>query len=99
MLLVAVGPHAFHRSVSGLEKTKIKVERGFIQVDEYQQTAEKGVYAIGDVVPTPLLAPPGLEGRHRRGRASRRQEPATDQSASGAELHLLRSGSRFGWFD
>ena len=40
----------------GLEGTKIKVDRGFIQVDEYQQTAEKGVYAIGDVVPTPLLA-------------------------------------------
>jgi dihydrolipoamide dehydrogenase len=40
----------------GLEGSKIKVEKGFITVDEYQQTAEKGVYAIGDVVPTPLLA-------------------------------------------
>src|SRR4029453_15308264 len=40
----------------GLEGSKIKVEKGFVQVDEYQQTAEKGVYAIGDVVPTPLLA-------------------------------------------
>jgi len=40
----------------GLAGTKIKVERGFIQVDEFQQTGEKGVYAIGDVVPTPLLA-------------------------------------------
>src|SRR3712207_7775189 len=38
------------------EGTKIKVEKGFILVDEYQQTHEKGVYAIGDVVPTPLLA-------------------------------------------
>src|SRR6476659_5317934 len=55
MLLVAVGRMPFTEAL-GLEKTKIKVEKGFIQVDEYQQTAEKGVYAIGDVVPTPLLA-------------------------------------------
>ena len=55
MLLVAVGRMPFTEGL-GLEKTKIKLERGFIHVDEYQQTAEKGVYAIGDVVPTPLLA-------------------------------------------
>src|SRR5690349_12437969 len=55
MLLVAVGRMPYTQGL-GLEGTKIKVERGFIQVDEYQQTAEKGVYAIGDVVPTPLLA-------------------------------------------
>lgn len=55
MLLVAVGRMPFTEGL-GLEKTKIKVERGFIQVDEYQQTAERGVYAIGDVIPTPLLA-------------------------------------------
>src|ERR1043166_1473906 len=55
MLLVAVGRMPFTNGL-GLEGTKIKVERGFIQVDEYQQTAEKGVYAIGDVVPTPQLA-------------------------------------------
>jgi len=55
MLLVAVGRMPFTEGL-GLEKTKIKVEKGFIHVDEYQQTAEKGVYAIGDVVPTPLLA-------------------------------------------
>src|SRR4029450_4336606 len=55
MLLVAVGRMPFTEGL-GLEKTKIKVEKGFIQVDEYQQTAEKGRYAIGDFVPTPLLA-------------------------------------------
>jgi dihydrolipoamide dehydrogenase len=41
MLLVAVGRMPFTEGL-GLEKTKIIVERGFIQVDEYQQTAEKG---------------------------------------------------------
>jgi dihydrolipoamide dehydrogenase len=55
MLLVAVGRLPYTEGL-GFEKTKIKVEKGFIQTDEYQQTAEKGVYAIGDVVPTPLLA-------------------------------------------
>ena len=55
MLLVAVGRMPFTQGL-GLEGTKIKVERGFIQIDEFQQTGEKGVYAIGDVVPTPLLA-------------------------------------------
>jgi len=55
MLLVAVGRMPFTNGL-GLEGTKIKLDRGFVQVDEYQQTAEKGVYAIGDVVPTPLLA-------------------------------------------
>jgi len=55
MLLVAVGRMPYTEGL-GIEGTKIKVERGFVQVDEYQQTGEKGVYAIGDIVPTPLLA-------------------------------------------
>lgn len=55
MLLVAVGRMPYTEGL-GLEGTKIRVEKGFIQVDEYQQTGEKGIYAIGDVVPTPLLA-------------------------------------------
>lgn len=55
MLLVAVGRMPYTEGL-GLEGTKVKVEKGFIQVDEFQQTGEKGVYAIGDVVPTPLLA-------------------------------------------
>ena len=55
MLLVAVGRMPYTEGL-GLEGTKIKVDRGFIQVDGFQQTGENGVYAIGDVVPTPLLA-------------------------------------------
>jgi len=34
----------------GIEKTKIELERGFVKVDEAQQTAEPGIYAIGDIV-------------------------------------------------
>jgi len=41
----------------GLEKTKVKLDqRGFVQVDELMRTAEQGIYAIGDIVPTPALA-------------------------------------------
>src|SRR5437868_10356757 len=52
MLLVAVGRMPYTEGL-GLEGTKITVEKGYIKPDEYQQTGEKGVYAIGDVVPTP----------------------------------------------
>jgi len=54
-VLVAVGRKPNVEKL-GLENTKVKVEKGFIQVDATMQTAEPGIYAIGDVVPTPLLA-------------------------------------------
>ena len=55
-LLVAVG-RAPNTAKIGLENTKVRSERGFIFVDEYQQTDEPGIYAIGDVVAgTPQLA-------------------------------------------
>jgi dihydrolipoamide dehydrogenase len=40
----------------GLEKTAIKLEKGFIAVDDFMRTAEPNVYAIGDVIPGPMLA-------------------------------------------
>ena len=55
-LLVAVGRKPNTENI-GLEHTKVGLDRGFIQVNPYQQTAEPGVYAIGDVVAgTPQLA-------------------------------------------
>ncbi len=55
-LLVAVGRKPNTERI-GLEKTAIKTDRSCIVVDEYMQTAEKGVYAIGDIVAgTPQLA-------------------------------------------
>jgi dihydrolipoamide dehydrogenase len=42
---------------AGLKNTKVKVtERGFVEVDEMMRTSEAGIYAIGDIVPTPALA-------------------------------------------
>ncbi|MFN5609116.1 MAG: dihydrolipoyl dehydrogenase [Holosporales bacterium] len=40
----------------GLEKTKVKVEKGQIVTDATGKTAEPGVYAIGDVAGAPWLA-------------------------------------------
>jgi len=55
-LLVAVGRKPNTDRI-GLENTKVELDRGFIKVNERQQTAEPGVYAIGDVVAgTPQLA-------------------------------------------
>jgi len=48
-VLVAVGRGPRTEGI-GLEKTRIKPERGFIKVDEYMQTDEPGIYAIGDIV-------------------------------------------------
>src|SRR5882757_5863092 len=55
-LLVAVGRKPNTENI-GIENTKVQLDRGFIKVDSNQQTAEPGVYAIGDVVAgTPQLA-------------------------------------------
>jgi dihydrolipoamide dehydrogenase len=48
-VLVAVGRAGLTNNI-GVEKTKIELERGFVKVDEAQETAEPGVFAIGDIV-------------------------------------------------
>jgi dihydrolipoamide dehydrogenase len=48
-VLVAVG-RAGRTAHIGVEKTKIEIERGLIKVNEAQETAEPGVFAIGDIV-------------------------------------------------
>jgi dihydrolipoyl dehydrogenase len=61
--LVAVG-RAPNTQGIGIEKTRIRLERGFVKVDPYMRTDEPGVYAIGDIVAgSPLLAHVGsMEG-------------------------------------
>ncbi len=62
-ILIAVGRKPRTENV-GLEKTRVKTDRGFVLVDKYLQTEEPGVYAIGDIVAgTPQLAHVGaMEG-------------------------------------
>ena len=40
----------------GLDQLGVEVERGFVSVDEYQQTSVDGIFAIGDVSGAPCLA-------------------------------------------
>ncbi|MAR55908.1 MAG: dihydrolipoyl dehydrogenase [Rickettsiales bacterium] len=54
-LITAVGIVANTEGI-GLEGTKVKVEKGNIVTNEWCETAEKGVYAIGDVAGAPWLA-------------------------------------------
>lgn len=55
-LLVAVGRAPVTEGL-GLERTQVKVERGFVHVNEFNQTDEPNVYAIGDILAgKPLLA-------------------------------------------
>ncbi|CAN7977840.1 unnamed protein product, partial [Ixodes persulcatus] len=55
ILLMAVGIMANTKNL-GLEKTKIKVENGYITTNGLMQTAESEIYAIGDVAGVPCLA-------------------------------------------
>ncbi len=48
-VLVAVG-RAPNTVNIGLDKTRVELDRGFVKVGEAQETAEPGLYAIGDIV-------------------------------------------------
>jgi dihydrolipoamide dehydrogenase len=62
-VLIAVG-RAPATEVIGLEKTKIEVDCGFVKTNKFMQTAEPGIYAIGDIaLGYPQLAHAGaMEG-------------------------------------
>ncbi|KAB1655993.1 dihydrolipoyl dehydrogenase [Pseudoclavibacter chungangensis] len=57
LLLVAVGRGPSTSGI-GLEEVGVETDRGFVLVDEHQQTNVPGVYAIGDITP-------GLQLAHR----------------------------------
>ncbi|MGF3103583.1 dihydrolipoyl dehydrogenase [Rossellomorea sp. DUT-2] len=48
-ILVSVGRQANVEGI-GIENTDIKVEKGFIEVNDFFQTKESHIYAIGDVI-------------------------------------------------
>jgi len=55
VLLVAVGRRPLTGDV-GLDTTKAQLDRGYVKVDARMQTSEPDLYAIGDILPTPMLA-------------------------------------------
>ncbi|MEG1622078.1 MAG: dihydrolipoyl dehydrogenase [Alistipes sp.] len=55
VVLSAVGIQSNIENI-GLEEVGVTVERGKVLVDAFYQTNVQGVYAIGDIIPTPALA-------------------------------------------
>lgn len=55
VVLVAVGRRPITQGLA-IEKSGVKIEKGFIVVDERMQTSVPGIYACGDVVGQPMLA-------------------------------------------
>lgn len=80
-VLMAVGRVPLTQNI-GLEKTRAKVERGFLQVGPYMETAEPGVYAIGDIVAgMPQLAhAASMEGIIAVGKMAGKQVPTLERS-------------------
>jgi dihydrolipoamide dehydrogenase len=62
-ILIAIGRKPYTDG-AGVEKTKVQTDRGFVKTNEWMETAEPGIYAIGDIVlGTPQLAHVGaMEG-------------------------------------
>jgi dihydrolipoamide dehydrogenase len=59
LLLVAVGRGPSSANL-GYEEAGVKMDRGFVIVDEYCRTSVEGVYAVGDLIPTLQLAHVGF---------------------------------------
>lgn len=56
VVLVAIGRRPYTEGL-GLDTVGVEMnERGFIQIDEHFRTSVPGIFAIGDVVPGPMLA-------------------------------------------
>jgi len=80
----------------GLEKTKVKIERGFIHTGPYMETDEPGLYAIGDIVAgMPQLAhAASMEGITAVAKMAGRQMPPLDRlQISGATYCEPQIGS------
>jgi dihydrolipoamide dehydrogenase len=59
LLLVSVGRGPTSADL-GYDEHGITLDRGFVTVDEYCRTSVEGVYAVGDLIPTPQLAHVGF---------------------------------------
>ncbi len=56
LVVMSVGRRPLSETL-GLSGTAVEInDRGFIMVDAFCRTGEPGVYAVGDVIPTPALA-------------------------------------------
>jgi dihydrolipoamide dehydrogenase len=75
--LVAIGRKPNTEGI-GLEATKVEMERGYVKANEFMETAEPGMYAVGDIIAgTPQLAhAASMEGITAVGRICGKPVPA-----------------------
>jgi len=59
LLLVAVGRGPVSEGL-GYEEAGVKIDRGYVVVDEYCRTGVPGIFAVGDLIPTLQLAHVGF---------------------------------------
>jgi len=80
-VLIAVGRAPKTENI-GLEKTRAKLERGFVHVGPYMETAEPRLYAIGDIVAgLPQLAhAASMEGIIAVGKIAGKQVPVLERT-------------------
>ena len=80
----------------GLENTEVEVDRGHVVINEWMETGEPGVYAIGDLAGDPLdtaRAQGEPRGRDLR-RADRRREGPPAEHRQHPGMHLLPPSGR-----
>jgi dihydrolipoamide dehydrogenase len=79
-ILIAIGRKPYTDGV-GLEKTKIHTDRGFVKTNEWMETSEPGIYAIGDIVlGRPQLAHVGaMEGIVAVSKIAKKEDRPIDQ--------------------
>ncbi len=87
-VLVSVGRAPVTDDI-GLDKVGgVKTERGFLQVDEHYRTAVDWIYAIGDVIPTPMLAhTASAEAMHAVERIAGHEPPVIDYQANPSAIY------------
>ncbi len=80
-VLIAVGRKPNTEKI-GLEKSRAKLERGFVHVGPYMETTEPGLYAIGDIVAGwPQLAhAASMEGIVAVGKMAGKNVPVLERS-------------------
>ena len=94
-VLVAVGRRPY-RALSGIDELGIaRDQRGFVTVDERFETSVAGVYAIGDLIPGPMLAHKAeAEGIAAVEIISGKSSPLNYGAVSERRLHRTRGGFR-----
>ncbi len=86
-VLVSIGRAPVTEDI-GLDKVGVKTDKGFIPVNDHYKTSASWVYAIGDVIPTPMLAhTASAEAMHAVEVIAGHKPPVIDYSANPSAMY------------